>query len=80
MLADNSTHPFPASTLHRLGWDVSFNRYLSGEQPRPSRGSAAGIWVLVFSTLDYLRLFDLGFRAAIINFTARCRARNDEGA
>src|SRR3954470_24767636 len=36
-----------------------------------------GIWVLVFSTLDYLRLVDLGFRAAIIYFTARCRARND---
>ena len=34
-----------------------------------------GIWALVFSTLDYLRMFDLGFRAAIVNYTARYRAR-----
>jgi O-antigen/teichoic acid export membrane protein len=37
-----------------------------------------GIWVLVFTTLDYLRLFDFGFRAAIINFAARSRARQDD--
>ncbi len=36
-----------------------------------------GIWALVFSTLDYLRMFDLGFRAAIVNYTARYRARDD---
>src|SRR3954454_18882416 len=36
-----------------------------------------GIWALVFSTLDYLRLFDLGFRASIVNYTARFRARED---
>jgi O-antigen/teichoic acid export membrane protein len=41
-------------------------------------GSARyGIWALVFSTLDYLRLFDFGLRAAIVNFAARCRARHD---
>jgi O-antigen/teichoic acid export membrane protein len=36
-----------------------------------------GIWALVFSTLDYLRLFDFGLRSSIVNFTARCRARHD---
>lgn len=36
-----------------------------------------GIWALVFSTLDYLRLFDLGFRASIVNYSARYRARGD---
>lgn len=36
-----------------------------------------GIWALVFSTLDYLRLFDFGFRASIVNFSARYRARGD---
>ena len=40
-------------------------------------GSARyGIWVLVFSTLDYLRLF--GFvRASVANFSARYQARQD---
>ena len=36
-----------------------------------------GIWALVFSTLDYLRLFDFGFRASVVNFSARHRARGD---
>lgn len=34
-----------------------------------------GVWTLVFSTMDYFRLFDLGFGAAIINYCARARAR-----
>lgn len=36
-----------------------------------------GMWALVFSTLDYLRLFDLGLRASVVNLSARCRARQD---
>lgn len=36
-----------------------------------------GMWALVFSTLDYLRLFDLGLRASVVNLAARCRARQD---
>jgi O-antigen/teichoic acid export membrane protein len=33
-----------------------------------------GVWVLLFSTMDYLRLLDFGFRAAVINRCARHRA------
>jgi O-antigen/teichoic acid export membrane protein len=33
-----------------------------------------GLWVLLFSTMDYLRLLDFGFRAAVINRCARHRA------
>jgi len=37
-----------------------------------------GIWALVFSTLDYLRLFDFGLRASVVNYAARLRARGDQ--
>ena len=36
-----------------------------------------GLWVLLFSMLDYLRMLDFGFRAAVVNGCARFRARDD---
>lgn len=36
-----------------------------------------GVWVLLFSIMDYLRMLDFGFRAAVVNACARCRARED---
>jgi O-antigen/teichoic acid export membrane protein len=39
--------------------------------------SRYGVWVLLFSTMDYLRLLDFGFRAAVINRCARHKARED---
>lgn len=36
-----------------------------------------GVWVLLFSTMDYLRLLDFGFRAAVINRCARYKATQD---
>jgi O-antigen/teichoic acid export membrane protein len=36
-----------------------------------------GLWVLLFSTLEYLRMLDFGFRAAVVNACARFRARED---
>lgn len=36
-----------------------------------------GLWVLLFSMLDYLRMLDFGFRAAVVNACARFRARDD---
>jgi O-antigen/teichoic acid export membrane protein len=33
-----------------------------------------GVWVLLFSTMDYLRLLDFGFRSAVINRSARHKA------
>jgi O-antigen/teichoic acid export membrane protein len=34
-----------------------------------------GVWVLLFSTMDYLRLLDFGLRAAVINRVARHKAQ-----
>lgn len=36
-----------------------------------------GVWIVLFSMLDYLRMLDFGFRAAVVNGVARCRARED---
>jgi membrane protein EpsK len=36
-----------------------------------------GTWVLLFSTVDYIRMLDFGFRAATVNACARSRARAD---
>jgi O-antigen/teichoic acid export membrane protein len=36
-----------------------------------------GVWVLLFSTMDYLRLLDFGLRAAVINRCARQQAQRD---
>ena len=36
-----------------------------------------GVWVLLFSLLDYMRVLDFGFRAAVVNGCARCRARSE---
>jgi O-antigen/teichoic acid export membrane protein len=36
-----------------------------------------GVWVLLFSTVDYIRMLDFGFRAATVNACARSRARGD---
>jgi O-antigen/teichoic acid export membrane protein len=36
-----------------------------------------GVWVLLFSTMDYLRLLDFGLRAAVINRCARHHAVGD---
>jgi len=36
-----------------------------------------GAWVLLFSTVDYIRMLDFGFRAATVNACARSRARGD---
>ncbi len=36
-----------------------------------------GIWVLVFSLVEYLWFFDLGFNAAVTQFVAKYRARQE---
>jgi O-antigen/teichoic acid export membrane protein len=36
-----------------------------------------GVWVLLFSVMDYLRLLDFGLRAAVINRCARHQARGE---
>lgn len=36
-----------------------------------------GIWALVFSLIEYVFLFDLGFKSAIVNFISRFRVQDD---
>ena len=36
-----------------------------------------GIWILVFSLVDYLWFFDLGFNTSVTQFVAKYRARNE---
>ena len=36
-----------------------------------------GIWVLVFSLVEYLWFFDLGFNTSVTQFVAKYRARNE---
>jgi O-antigen/teichoic acid export membrane protein len=36
-----------------------------------------GIWAIVFALIEYVFLFDLGFRSAIVNFVSRFRVQHD---
>jgi O-antigen/teichoic acid export membrane protein len=36
-----------------------------------------GVWVLAFSLIEYVTLFDLGFRSAIVNFVSHFRVQKD---
>ena len=36
-----------------------------------------GTWTIVFSLMEYIFLFDLGFRSAIVNFVSRYRVVDD---
>jgi O-antigen/teichoic acid export membrane protein len=36
-----------------------------------------GVWVLLFSAADYLRILDFGFRSSVVNACARLRTRGD---
>jgi O-antigen/teichoic acid export membrane protein len=36
-----------------------------------------GIWAIVFALIEYIFLFDLGFRSAIVNFVSRFRVQHD---
>jgi O-antigen/teichoic acid export membrane protein len=38
-----------------------------------------GIWALVFSLVEYLWFFDLGFNTSVTQFVAKYRARNEPG-
>jgi O-antigen/teichoic acid export membrane protein len=39
-----------------------------------------GIWAIVFALIEYVFLFDLGFRSAIVNFISKFRVHNDNHA
>src|ERR1035441_1412806 len=36
-----------------------------------------GTWTIAFALIEYIFLFDLGFRSAIVNFVSRCRVKDD---
>jgi O-antigen/teichoic acid export membrane protein len=73
-----------ARFIHNVFWSwigVSVNillgLFLSPILVRKLGEMQYGIWVILFSTMDYLRLLDFGLRAAVINRCARHQARRD---
>jgi O-antigen/teichoic acid export membrane protein len=75
----------PASTFLRnvvWGWlgvgvNITIGLLLSPAIIRKLGIDQYGLWILLFSAIDYLRMLDFGFRAAVVNACARARARED---
>ena len=70
--------------LYNVGWswlgvvvNVVLGLFLSAILVRKLGKEPYGVWVLLFSTMDYLRLLDFGLRAAVINRVARHQATGD---
>jgi O-antigen/teichoic acid export membrane protein len=70
--------------LHNVAWswmgvavNILLGIFLSPILVRRLGVAQYGVWVLLFSTMDYLRLLDFGFRAAVVNRCARYQARRD---
>ena len=57
--------------------NVVLGLFLSAILVRKLGVAPYGVWVLLFSTMDYLRLLDFGLRAAVINRVARHQATGD---
>lgn len=57
--------------------NVVLGLFLSAILVRKLGVAKYGVWVLLFSTMDYLRLLDFGLRAAVINRCARHKARDE---
>ena len=57
--------------------NVVLGLFLSAILVRKLGVAPYGVWVLLFSTMDYLRLLDFGLRAAVINRCARHQATGD---
>ena len=70
--------------LHNVAWswlgvgvNILLGLFLSPILVRRLGVAQYGVWVLIFSTMDYLRLLDFGLRAAVINRCARQQAQQD---
>jgi O-antigen/teichoic acid export membrane protein len=62
-----------------VGVNILLGLFLSPILVQKLGVSQYGVWVLLFSTMDYLRLLDFGLRAAVINRCARQQAQRDWG-
>lgn len=60
-----------------VGVNILLGLFLSPILVRKLGVAQYGVWVLLFSTMDYLRLLDFGLRAAVINRCARQQAQRD---
>lgn len=57
--------------------NVAIGLLLSPYIARKLGSERYGIWVLVFSLVEYLWFFDLGFNTSVTQFVAKYRARNE---
>ena len=57
--------------------NVAIGLLLSPYNIRKLGSERYGIWVLVFSLVEYLWFFDLGFNTSVTQFVAKYRARNE---
>ncbi len=73
-------HRFFAGVLWNwvgVALNVAIGLLLSPYIARKLGSERYGIWVLVFSLVEYLWFFDLGFNTSVTQFVAKYRARNE---
>ncbi len=73
-------HRFLAGVLWNwvgVALNVAIGLLLSPYIARKLGSERYGIWVLVFSLVEYLWFFDLGFNTSVTQFVAKYRARNE---
>ena len=79
-----SSAPPPQSFLSNVLWNwvavganifaaIFVTRYLI----RKLGDERYGVWALTFSLIEYVFLFDLGFRSAVVTFVSRRRTQGD---
>ena len=60
-----------------VGVNLFISFYLTRYLIRSLTDEQYGVWVLAFSLIEYITLFDLGFRSAIVNFLSHFRVQKD---
>jgi O-antigen/teichoic acid export membrane protein len=60
-----------------VGVNLFISFYLTRYLIRRLTDEQYGVWVLAFSLIEYITLFDLGFRSAIVNFLSHFRVQKD---
>ena len=60
-----------------VGVSLIIGFYLTRFLIRKLTDEQYGVWVLAFSLIEYVSLFDLGFRSAIVNFLSHLRVQQD---
>jgi O-antigen/teichoic acid export membrane protein len=80
----NESAPSKTRFLRNVVWswtgvaiNVLIGLFLSPILVRKLGVAQYGVWVIVFSVMDYLRLLDFGLRSAVINRCARYQARRE---